>query len=98
MIEDLEFIDIEDKTKDELEDYMDYDTILNLACNFNVVNRNIWLLKEMGITNTDLLFKKRSNIFLMNTRKLLDAFSKCDLEKIVKDINVDYSAIDNIFA
>ena len=98
MIEDLEFIDIEDKTKDELENYMDYDTILNLACNFNVVNRNIWLLKEMGITNTDLLFKKRSNIFLMNTRKLLDAFSKCDLEKIVKDINVDYSAIDNIFA
>ena len=98
MIEDLEFIDIEDKTRDELENCMDYDTMLNLACNFNIVNRNIWLLKEMGITNTDLLFKNRSRIFLMNSRKLLDAFSKCDIEKIVKDINVDYSAIDNIFA
>ena len=98
MIEDLEFIDVEDKTREEIEESLDYDTILNLACNFNVVNRNIWLMKEMGIKNVDLLFKNRSNIFLMNTRKLLDMFSKHDIKQLAKDINSDYRAVDKIFA
>ena len=98
MIEDLDFIDVEDKTKDEIEKCLDYDTILSLACNFNVVNRNIWLMKEMGIKNADILFKNRSNIFLMNTRKLLDTFSKYDIKQLAKDINRDYRAVDKIFA
>ena len=98
MIEDLEFIDIKEKTKDEIEESMDYDILLNLASNFNIVNRNIWLLREMGIKDVDTLFKNRSDIFLMNTRKLFDKFSKYDIKDIVKDINSDYKAVDKIFA
>ena len=98
MIEDLEFIDVEEKTKSELEKSVDYDTLLNLACNFSTVNRNIWLLKEMGIENVDLLFINRSNIFLMNTRKLLDTITKKNVKQLISDINSDYRAVDQIFA
>ena len=80
MIENINLINIDADKIEEIKLKLSDDILLNIACNYDLVNDNIKLLKSYGIDNIDELLINRPHIFLKDTNYLLNAFNDSDVE------------------
>lgn len=96
MIENMLLIGLSDEFVDELIDKIGYDRVLNLACNYKKVKKNIDLLKSFGIKDINELMINRSYLFLEETDVLLKKFSQFNIPVVVELINEDLNVIDEI--
>ena len=96
MIEDITLIDIDSKTREKMISKLDGDILLNMACNYKLINGNIELFRELKINNIDDLILNRPYIFFMGTEYISDAFKNAEDENIIDLINSDYTEIDEL--
>lgn len=96
MIENIELIGLENEMLELIKEKMDYDIILNMACNHELIKNNIDLLRSFGIKNIESLLLNRENIFFMETIDLQKKFNNYNIEALVNLINEDYTVIDEI--
>ena len=96
MIENIKLIGVDDNTIEKMVNILGYDIVLNMACNHELVNKNIQLLKSVGINNIEQLLLNREYIFLKDNDFIKNCLSKYNLQPIVPLINEDYSVIDEI--
>lgn len=96
MINDLNEINVSKKCLETLKKTFDYDTLVSLALNKDIINKNIKLLDSYGIENVDELFFNKYYIFILKTEELTKKFSKFNIPVFVQIINNDINAIDKI--
>ena len=96
MIEDIILTGIDEATIKKMYEQNGYDAVLNLACNHELVKKNIELLKSFGISNIEALLLNRDSIFLQDNQKLLKSFAKFNVAAFVNLINNDYTMIDEL--
>lgn len=94
MIENITLIGISDEFADEMIDKLGYDSVLNLACNHELVKKNIELLKSFGIKDIEALLLNREHIFLKASEGIVKKFSKYNIPALAELINNDYTVID----
>ena len=97
MIDYISLAGISDELKDKMIDILGYDSVLNLACNYELVKNNISLFKQLGILDIESLLLNKDYIFLKETRDIFDGFNKFNISEIIDLINNDYDAIDVVF-
>lgn len=96
MIDDLNEINVSKKCLEALKQNLDYDTLVSIAFNKNIINENIKLLNSYGIENMDDLFLNKYYIFILKPEELVKKFSKYNIPVFVQIINNDINAIDKI--
>ena len=97
MIEDIKKIGISDEFYNLLIENLGYDIVLNLACNYELVKKNINLLKSYGIENIEELLLNRDSLFLKDSEEIFEKLNKQDIETFVMLVNSDYTNIDSLF-
>ena len=97
MIEYIALAGISDELRDKMIDNLGYDSVLNLACNYELVKNNISLFRQLGIEDVDNLLINKDYIFLKDTREIFNKFTNFNLNEIINLINNDYDAIDVVF-
>ena len=97
MIENIMLMKIDEELKKKLMTQLDYNEALNIACNYQIVEKNINLLKSYGIIPVDEIILTRSQIFLKSTEEIAKCFAKFNVAVLVDLINTDYSVIDELF-
>ena len=94
MIEYIALAGISDELRDKMIDNLGYDSVLNLACNYELVKNNISLFRQLGIEDVDNLLLNKDYVFLKDTREIFNKFTNFNLNEIINLINNDYDAID----
>jgi len=97
MIEDIMKLGITNKFYDLLIEKHGYNLVLDMACNYELINKNINLLKSYGIIDIESLLLYREYILFYDTDYIIECFNKYDISKIVTEINDDYTEIDKVF-
>lgn len=97
MLEDIKKLAFDSKFNNEIVDKLGYDLTLNVACNYNLVNKNIESLKSLGINNIETIFLNRTHLFLIPNEVLVKKFSKYNIPVIAGLIKEDYTIIDDLF-
>lgn len=97
MIEYIALAGISDELRDKMIDNLGYDSVLNLACNYELVKNNISLFRQLGIEDIDNLLLNKDYVFLKDTREIFNKFTNFNLNEIINLINNDYDAIDVVF-
>jgi hypothetical protein len=97
MIEYIALAGISDELRDKMIDNLGYDSVLNLACNYELVKNNISLFRQLGIEDVDNLLLNKDYVFLKDTREIFNKFTNFNLNEIINLINNDYDAIDVVF-
>ena len=96
MINDLKNINVSKKCLETLINNNDYDTLVSLSINKDIINENIRLLDSYGVENIDELFLNKYYIFVLKTEELVKKFSKFNIPVFIQIINNDLNAIDKI--
>ena len=96
MIDDIEFAGISEELKEKMIEELGYDTVLNMACNYERVKENIQTFKSIGINNVDELIMYNSDLFQKKPDELKNKLTKFNIPEVVKLINEDYTTIDDI--
>ena len=97
MIEYIALAGISDELRDKMIDNLGYDSVLNLACNYELVKNNMSLFRQLGIEDVDNLLLNKDYVFLKDTREIFNKFTNFNLNEIINLINNDYDAIDVVF-
>ena len=97
MIEYIALAGISDELRDKMIDNLGYDSVLNLACNYELVKNNISLFRQLGIEDVDNLLLNKDYVFLKDTREIFNKFTNFNLNEIINLINNDFDAIDVVF-
>ena len=74
-----------------------YDEALNLSCNYELIKKNIELLKSYGIKNIKQLIIYKEDLFLKNINDIVKMFSSYNIPVFVSLINEDVTTIDELF-
>lgn len=97
MIKDLYNIGLNEQEVDEIIDELGYDESLNLSCNYELIKKNIELLKSYGIKNIKQLIIYKEDLFLKNINDIVKMFSSYNIPVFVSLINEDVTTIDELF-
>ena len=97
MIEDIMKLGITEEFYNKLLEIHGYNLVLDMACNYELINKNIQILKGFGIVDIDSLLLYREYLLLYDTEYIIDHFNKFDISSIVSKINEDYTEIDSVF-
>ena len=97
MIKDLYNIGLNEQEVDEIIDELGYDEALNLSCNYELIKKNIDLLKSYGIKNIKQLIIYKEDLFLKNINDIVKMFSSYNIPVFVSLINEDVTTIDELF-
>ncbi len=97
MIEDIKRIGISDNLYDEMIDTLGYDTVLNMACNYELVRANVNLFLNRGIIDITPILLHKDYILMKDTSEIEEALNKCNTINIIELINEDYTNIDRLF-
>lgn len=97
MIENIELIGLNNEIIKKIEEKLGYDTLLNMACNYENVKKNIDLLRLYNINVIDELLIYRNDVFLYDSNFLTEKFSKFDIPVFASLVNSDYTMIDEVF-
>ena len=97
MIDDIEIAGISEVLKEKMIEKLGYDTVLNMACNYERVKDNIHLLQSIGITDIEQLLLNKNYIFLKKPDDILKKLSNFNISNLVSLINEDYNVIDELF-
>ena len=92
-----------------LKEYVDEDTIIEMLerydpafiSQFEIYKEDtikiIEFMKQAGITVIEGLLIYMPSVFMMNYDEFINKVSKLDLPELVKNVNNDYVAMDDIF-
>lgn len=97
MINDFNKLNVSKACLETIKNTFDYDRLVSIAYNVDIINTNIKMLKSYGIEDVEELFMEKDYIFLLKNEDLAKKFSKFNIPEFVKIINNDYSALDKIF-
>lgn len=95
MIENINKINLEEKVLEKAYEKLDYDLMLSLADNYELVNNNIEALKNFNLDCIDDLFLNMPYLFLYEKEKITKKLSKYNVAVVSKLINEDFSAIED---
>lgn len=90
----LNNLGISNETIKNIIKYNDESIKLTIECNEKNITKIINFFKEIGIKNIDELLTYEIDIFLKDYDLLKYQIIKSDIEKIVENINQDYTAIE----
>lgn len=97
MIENIVLTGIRQELIDDMIERLGYNEVLNLACNYDKVKKNIEFFQTLGIQCVDDLLLNRDYIFLKSVDEIAKKFSKFNVPVIIDLINTDYTVIDEVF-
>ena len=69
MIEYIALAGISDELRDKMIDNLGYDSVLNLACNYELVKNNISLFRQLGIEDVDNLLLNKDYVLAFVTQQ-----------------------------
>ena len=95
MIENINKINLEEKVLEKAYEKLDYDLMLSLADNYELVNNNIEALKNFNLNCIDDLFLNMPYLFLYEKEKITKKLSKYNVAVVSKLINEDFAAIED---
>lgn len=95
MIENIKKINLEEKVLEKAYEKLDYDLMLSLADNYELVNNNIEALKNFNLDCIDDLFLNMPYLFLYEKEKITKKLSKYNVAVVSKLINEDFAAIED---
>lgn len=95
MIENINKINLEEKVLEKTYEKLDYDLMLSLADNYELVNYNIEALKNFNLDRIDDLFLNMPYLFLYEKEKITKKLSKYNVAVVSKLINEDFAAIED---
>lgn len=95
MIENINKINLEEKVLEKAFEKLDYDLMLSLADNYELVNYNIETLKNFNLDCIDDLFLNMPYLFLYEKEKITKKLSKYNVAVVSKLINEDFAAIED---
>lgn len=95
MIENINKINLEEKVLEKAYEKLDYDLMLSLADNYELVNNNIESLKNFNLDCIDDLFLNMPYLFLYEKEKITKKLSKYNVAVVSKLINEDFAAIED---
>ncbi len=95
MIENINKINLEEKVLEKAYEKLDYDLMLSLADNYELVNNNIEALKNFNLDCIDDLFLNMPYLFLYEKEKITKKLSKYNVAVVSKLINEDFAAIED---
>ena len=95
MIENINKINLEEKVLEKAFEKLDYDLMLSLADNYELVNYNIEALKNFNLDCIDDLFLNMPYLFLYEKEKITKQLSKYNVAVVSKLINEDFAAIED---
>lgn len=95
MIENINKINLEEKVLEKAYEKLDYDLMLSLADNYELVNSNIEALKNFNLDCIDDLFLNMPYLFLYEKEKITKKLSKYNVAVVSKLINEDFAAIEH---
>lgn len=95
MIENINKINLEEKVLEKAYEKLDYDLMLSLADNYELVNSNIEALKNFNLDCIDDLFLNMPYLFLYEKEKITKKLSKYNVAVVSKLINEDFAAIED---
>ena len=95
MIENINKINLEEKVLEKAYEKLDYDLMLSLADNYELVNNNIEALKNFNLDCIDDLYLNMPYLFLYEKEKITKKLSKYNVAVVSKLINEDFAAIED---
>lgn len=97
MIDDFTKINLDSFVIEDMLNSVEYNTLLNLACHYETINKNIELLKSYGFCDINTLFMNRSNIFIEDPESIKKKMEYLNIPTFVSLVNEDYTVIDEVF-
>ena len=97
MIEDIMKIGISEEFYNKLVEVQGYNMVLDMACNYELINKNINTLKSFGITDIESLLLYREYIFFYDTDYIANCLGRLNNPTLISEINEDYTKIDSVF-
>ena len=96
MMENLEKINVSIDCMSRVCELVNPDVVISINNNYELINKNIELLRSYGIENIDEIFLNKHDMFLKETEQISKAFSNFNIPALVSIINEDYSVIDEV--
>ena len=96
MIDNLDKLKFNKEELEYIKDNLNYDTLVNVSFNYELVNNNIELLNSIGLTDLEDIFVTFTEFFLNDKEVNLKKFSKFNISALVSLIKEDYTVFNEI--
>lgn len=96
MIDNLDKLKFTKEELDYIKDNLNYDTLVNISFNYELVNSNIELLQSIGLTDLEDIFVTFTEFFLNDKEVNLKKFSKFNISALVSLIKEDFTVFNEI--
>lgn len=96
MIDNLDKLKFNKEELEYIKDNLNYDTLVNVSFNYELVNSNIELLNSIGLTDLEDIFVTFTEFFLNDKEVNLKKFSKFNISALVSLINEDFTVFNEI--
>lgn len=96
MIDNLDKLKFNKEELEYIKDNINYDTLVNISFNYELVNNNIELLNSIGLTDLEDIFVTFTEFFLNDKEVNLKKFSKFNISALVSLIKEDFTVFNEI--